>query len=104
MNESGKFLFLDPHDQTGSESETDSHAMESFQTVQSVLDELIRLLHENGFDPVTQLTAYLVSEDPTYLPEDTDIRSRVRHIGRDKLLENLLELYIQGKTIADVHD
>ncbi len=93
----GKLLFLDPTDAphmsetpVPSPEEAPLHADEAFDTV-------IRCLVEAGYDPVTQLTAYLISDDPTYLPEDTEARAIARRIGRDKLLEALLIFYMEHR-------
>jgi uncharacterized protein (UPF0297 family) len=64
------------------------------------LSELIDIIRECGQDPVTQLSGYLITEDPTYLPDGTDAqgtsaRAIARRVGRDKLLTTLIELYIR---------
>lgn len=58
------------------------------------LDALIRAMQSCGQDPVTQLAGYLVTDDPTYLPECCHARALARRIGRDKLLEILIEQYL----------
>ena len=62
---------------------------------EDVLEDLICAMKACGQDPVTQLAGYLTTEDPTYLPECGRARALARHIGRDKLLETLIELYMQ---------
>ena len=59
------------------------------------LTELIAIIRESGQDPVTQLSGYLITEDPIYLPEGTEARAIARRVGRDKLLETLIDLYIR---------
>ena len=59
-----------------------------------VLADLICAMKACGQDPVTQLTGYLITEDPTYLPECGRARALARHIGRDKLMERLIEEYM----------
>ena len=62
------------------------------------LDELFRIMWEEGMDPVVQLAGYLVTEDPTYLPAQHHARGLARRVGRDKLLRALIEQYIGTHT------
>ena len=58
------------------------------------LAALVQLIRDSGMDPVPQLAGYLTTEDPTYLPECGRARALARHIGRDKLMERLIEEYM----------
>ena len=65
--------------------------------------DLIAAIRECGQNPVTQLSGYLITEDPTYLPEGVSsrgvsARSIARRVGRDKLLATLIELYLNSCT------
>ncbi len=108
MTDSGKLLFLEqtdmnvhPGEVTDLAAHTPATPPVSVADARPVLRELALALAEQGPDPVTQLAAYLISEDPTYLPDGTELRSLVRRIGRDKLLEALLEGYLE--TVLDTH-
>ncbi len=94
MNDRGKLLFLDPTPD-GTESTPPPPADEALAT-------LARLLTIEGFDPVTQLAGYLITEDPTYLPEDIQARALARRVGRDKLLEALIEGYLAARPLSDI--
>lgn len=59
------------------------------------LASLVRIIRDSGMDPVTQLAGYLIADDPTYLPDTDHARLLADRIGRDKLLETLIELYLQ---------
>lgn len=101
MKDSGKFLFLDPAD--APKNTADALADETVEIdpcAKAALAELVTILHAGGLDPITQLSGYLITEDPTYLPEGTNARgvsarAIARRVGRDKLLETLIELYIE---------
>lgn len=58
------------------------------------LATLVQLIRACGMDPVTQLAGYLTTEDPTYLPDTGHARLLADRIGRDKLLEVLIETYL----------
>jgi uncharacterized protein (UPF0297 family) len=107
MKENGKFLFLDPSDSLSHENDL-SHEEEVITEVdpdaKAALAELVNILMESGMNPITQLSGYLIAEDPTYLPEGTEARPIARRVGRDKLLEALIELYILYCPTADESD
>lgn len=58
------------------------------------LAALVLLIQESGMDPVTQLAGYLTTDDPTYLPDRGHARLLAQQVGRDKLLEALIEAYL----------
>ena len=103
MKDSGKFLFLDPADAGSSSPAAVTPAPEEgcpCASCEASLSELISIIEACGQDPVTQLSGYLITEDPIYLPEGTNARGAsaraiARRVGRDKLLETLIELYIR---------
>ncbi len=51
---------------------------------------LLNLLVQHSQDPIEELAGYLVTEDPTYLPELPEAKALIRYIGRDKLLRMIL--------------
>ena len=98
MKDNGKFLFLDTVDADPPKQTAVTLSPEEdvrCPCCEGSLSELIAIIRENGQDPVTQLSGYLITEDPIYLPEGTDARAIARRVGRDKLLETLIELYIR---------
>ncbi len=105
MPDSGKILFLEPLDaplgqsavQPDSLGEIDSNASDTLAT-------LVRIIRACGQDPVTQLAGYLMTDDPTYLPDSGHARLLADRIGRDKLLETLIELYLEGNGLLAVPD
>ncbi len=98
MKDGGKILFFEPTDAifaTG-EYQTPGESTPAASTdARAILGKIIRLLSESGFQPVTQLMGYIIADDPTYLPEEGDVRALARRIGRDKLLETLLTVYME---------
>jgi uncharacterized protein (UPF0297 family) len=93
MSETTKFLYLDQAEEPAAEKVDDSELC-----CEASLNELIAAIRTSGQDPVTQLSGYLITEDPTYLPEGTHARPLARRVGRDKLLATLIELYLSGCT------
>ena len=97
MSDTTKFLYLDP-----TESAATSAPAEQEDTpcpcCEASLNEIIDTIRHSGQDPVIQLSGYLITEDPTYLPEGTNARALARRVGRDKLLATLIELYLSACT------
>ena len=65
------------------------------------LDELLRIMREEGMNPAVQLAGYFVTEDPTYLPAEHHARALARRVGRDKLLGVLIEQYVHTLTATE---
>ena len=62
-----------------------------------ILDIVYHANVQKGYDPVNQITGYLVSDDPTYITSYNDARKIVRRIERDEIIEELLIAYAQSK-------
>ena len=101
MSERGKLLYFDPAEapRTASHEAVDV-PFDPALTASDVLAHLVSTIRACGQDPVTQLEGYLITEDPTYLPEGAHARLLAERIGRDKLLSTLIESYLRH-TSAD---
>jgi uncharacterized protein (UPF0297 family) len=62
--------------------------------VRRILTEVYKALSEKGYNPVSQIVGYLLSEDPTYITTHNNARSLVRRIDRDELLQILVRDYL----------
>ena len=62
----------------------------------SILAHVYRALQAKGYDPVTQLTGYLISGDPTYITSYAQARSMICRLERDEIMEELVRVYLQG--------
>ena len=51
-------------------------------------------LKEKGYNPISQIVGYLLSEDPTYITTHNNARSLIRHIDRDELLKAMVRSYL----------
>jgi uncharacterized protein (UPF0297 family) len=90
MSDTNKFLYLDTAEAAVAEREDTP-----CPCCEDSLTELISIIRACGQDPATQLSGYLITEDPTYLPEGTNARAIARRVGRDKLLTTLIDLYVR---------
>ena len=96
MSDTNKFLYLTSTGTPAADPSAIDLANMPCQCCEASLSELSGIIRECGQDPVTQLSGYLITEDPTYLPDGTNARAIARRVGRDKLLTTLLELYIRS--------
>ena len=65
------------------------------------LTELLRLMKQERYDVIPSLSGYLVTEDPTNLPEDAVVRAMARQLGRDRMLALLIIVYLRAHTDAE---
>ena len=59
-----------------------------------ILLQISAALIESGYDPVRQITGYLVSEDPTYIPDYKNARALISEIDRESLISILIRNYL----------
>ena len=62
-----------------------------------ILKQVYNALEEKGYDPVSQIVGYILSEDPTYITTHNNARSLVRKLDRDELLQSMVEDYLGVK-------
>ena len=53
-------------------------------------------LTEKGYNPISQIVGYILSEDPTYITTYNNARNIIRHIDRDELLNVLVSSYLNS--------
>ena len=62
-----------------------------------ILRQVYQALDEKGYNPISQMVGYILSEDPTYITTHNNARSLVRRIDRDELLQELVREYLAKK-------
>ena len=70
-------------------------ADEREQQIRILLTEVYDALKEKGYNPINQLVGYILSEDPTYITNHKNARSKIRKIDRDELLNILVKSYLK---------
>lgn len=53
-------------------------------------------IREGGYNPVSQIVGYVISEDPTHITNYKNARTLIGKIDRDELLEDMVEYYISA--------
>ena len=67
---------------------------ENDEEVKKILLEVYNALNEKGYNSVSQIVGYILSEDPTYITTHNNARSLVRKLDRDELLQSMVEDYL----------
>ena len=62
-----------------------------------ILDTVYEAIKVKGYDPVRQIAGYILSEDPTYIPDYKGARGMIRHLSRDELLGLFIEYYFENQ-------
>lgn len=63
------------------------------RTLRAVYDAL----SEKGYNPINQIVGYLLTEDPTYITNYNNARSKICKLDRDEMLQELVECYLFNK-------
>ena len=65
--------------------------------VSEIIKEVAEILDDRGYNPVNQIVGYLMSGDPGYISSHKEARSKISRIDRTKILEILVENFIDTK-------
>ena len=64
------------------------------EQMRQVLREVFDALNEKGYNPINQIVGYLLTEDPTYITNYNNARSKICKLDRDELLQALVKNYL----------
>lgn len=67
---------------------------DSEKQMKRILTAVYDALKEKGYNPISQIVGYLLSEDPTYITNHNNARSLICKIDRDELLQELVRQYL----------
>lgn len=68
----------------------------SEQRVKSTLSTVYDALKEKGYNPISQIVAYLMSDDPTFITSYNNARVLISKLERDEILEELVKNYLKS--------
>lgn len=80
------------NDKTMTFSVNDDKEKELKKNLTTIYDALM----QKGYDPISQIVGYILSEDPTYITTHNNARNLIRHIDRDELLKVLVSSYLNS--------
>ena len=67
------------------------------ENMRRILRTVFDALTEKGYNPINQIVGYLLTEDPTYITNYNNARSRICKIDRDELMQVLVREYLFNK-------
>jgi uncharacterized protein (UPF0297 family) len=70
--------------------------IDNVNEVKELIKTVYSALEEKGYNPVSQMTGYILSGDPTYITSHNNARSIVMKVERDELVEEILNHYIKS--------
>ena len=53
-------------------------------------------LKEKGYNPISQIVGYILSEDPTYITTHNNARNLIRRLDRYEMLQALVKNYLKS--------
>ena len=65
--------------------------------VAQVVKEVSAILESRGYNPVNQIVGFLMSGDPGYISSYKEARSKITKLERSKILEVLVENFLNNK-------
>ena len=71
-----------------------SPVVEGGNDASTILSHVYRALQAKGYDPITQLTGFILTGDPTYITSFDNARSMICRLERDEILEEIVSFYM----------
>ena len=66
------------------------------QEVKEIVTRVYEALKIKGYDPISQIVGYILSDDPTYITSYNGARSLIAKLERDELLDEIVKSYIKN--------
>ena len=63
--------------------------------IKQIIKEVSNSLKEKGYDPVSQIVGYLISNDLGYIPDFDDNRNKIATLDRTLILERMISDYLK---------
>lgn len=67
------------------------------ENIKQLLQEVSVALTERGYNPVNQISGYLISNDPAYISSHNNARNIIQKVERYELIEELVRYYLETK-------
>lgn len=63
--------------------------------IKQIIKDVSNSLKEKGYDPVSQIVGYLISNDLGYIPDFDDNRNKIATLDRTLILESMISDYLK---------
>lgn len=67
------------------------------ESLKQLLAEVSVALEERGYNPVNQISGYLISNDPAYISSHNGARNKIQQVERYEIIEELVRYYLESK-------
>ena len=67
------------------------------ENLKQLLSNVSAALTERGYNPVNQISGYLISNDPAYISSHKNARSDIQQVERYEIIEELVRFYLESK-------
>ena len=65
------------------------------ESIKEIIKEVSKSMEKKGYDAVTQLVGYIISNDLGYIPKFDDNRKKMAKLDRTVIVENILKDYLK---------
>ncbi len=69
-----------------------------------LLYSICEAIREGGYDPVSQLVGFIISDDPTHISNYNNARVMMNRIDRDELLSDIVRSYLDALSCKYCND
>jgi uncharacterized protein (UPF0297 family) len=67
------------------------------ENLKQLLKDVSNALEERGYNPVNQISGYLMSNDPAYISSHNNARNNIQQVERYEIIEELVRYYLESK-------
>ena len=67
------------------------------ETLKGLLKSVSEALNERGYNPVNQISGYLMTNDPAYISSHKNARNQIQQVERYEIIEELVRFYLESK-------
>ena len=67
------------------------------ENIKNILQDVKVALEERGYNPVNQISGYLISNDPAYISSHKNARTNIQTVERYEIIEELVRHYLESK-------
>ena len=65
------------------------------EDIKETIKEVSKSMDNNGYDAVTQIVGYIISNDLGYIPDFDDNRNKIAKLDRTAIVEAMLKEYLK---------
>ena len=67
------------------------------ERIREILHQVDTALKERGYQSVSQIAGYLISNDPAYISSHMNARVVIQEMERHEIIEELVRFYLENK-------